>query len=98
GVLDVVGEVMTYQHKLLSKLYDVSLPQIDSLVEKLIEFGALGAKLSGAGLGGAVIALFRDKETAEKAVKNIIDSRYGVRGWIVKIDRGLTVHGDDYEG
>ncbi|MEM1644762.1 MAG: galactokinase family protein [Ignisphaera sp.] len=92
GILGVVGAVMTYQHKLLSKLYDVSLPQIDLLVEKLIEFGALGAKLSGAGLGGAVIALFKDRSTAENAVRKVLELGLGTRGWVLEIDRGVLRH------
>lgn len=93
GVLTILGYIMTYQHRLLSRLYDVSLPEIDRLVDKLLDFGAEGAKLSGAGLGGAVIALFSRKDTAENAVEEIIKLGYGVRGWIVEVDDGLKVHG-----
>lgn len=92
GTLGIVGAVMMYQHKLLSGFYDVSLPQIDLLVEKLVEFGALGAKLSGAGLGGAVIALFKDRSTAENAVKKVLELGLGTRGWVLEIDKGVLKH------
>ncbi|MCC6016172.1 MAG: GHMP kinase [Desulfurococcaceae archaeon] len=92
GDIGIIGKIMTYQHTLLSRLYDVSLPQIDTLVEKLISFGALGAKLSGAGLGGAVIALFERKDVAEEAVRKIVQLGYGARGWVVEVDRGVITH------
>uniref|UniRef100_A0A7C4NMZ6 GHMP kinase n=1 Tax=Ignisphaera aggregans TaxID=334771 RepID=A0A7C4NMZ6_9CREN len=92
GTLGIVGAVMIYQHKLLSGLYDVSLPQIDLLVEKLVEFGALGAKLSGAGLGGAVIALFKDRSTAENTVRKVLELGLGIRGWVLEIDKGVLRH------
>lgn len=92
GALGVVGAVMKYQHKLLSELYDVSLPQIDLLVEKLVELGALGAKLSGAGLGGAVIALFKDRLAAEDAIRKVLELGLGIRGWVLEIDKGVLRH------
>jgi galactokinase len=92
GNIGIVGKIMEYQHILLSKLYDVSLPRIDALVEKLISLGALGAKLSGAGLGGAVIALFDKRDVAEEAVKKVVELGYGARGWVVEIDEGVTIH------
>lgn len=90
--LALIGLIMTYQHTLLSKLYDVSLDVIDKLVETLISKGALGAKLSGAGLGGAVIALFRNEHIAKKAIREAISEKQGVNGWVVNVDEGLTIH------
>lgn len=89
NVLHIIGVIMTYQHQLLSKLYDVSLPEIDRIVDKLIEIGAVGAKLSGAGLGGTVVALFSSRNNAEKIFE---ENKLGVRKWIVEIDKGFTVH------
>ncbi|MEM1608572.1 MAG: GHMP kinase, partial [Ignisphaera sp.] len=92
GKIDIIGNIMTYQHNLLSSLYDVSLPEIDKIVEEFIDNGALGAKLSGAGLGGCVIALFKDVETAHKALSTMLSKGIGTRGWIVKVDKGITRH------
>ncbi len=88
-----VGRVMTYQHRLLSEYYDVSLPAIDKLVNFLVSEGAYGAKLSGAGLGGSVIALVRDEDTAKDLLNRTLSSGLAPRGWVVSIDRGVTVHG-----
>jgi galactokinase len=92
GKLNIIGHVMTYQHMLLSKLYDVSLPELDNIVDTLLENGALGAKLSGAGLGGTVIALFRNETIAEEAIKKIISKGLGTRAWVLKVDSGVTKH------
>ena len=37
--------------------FEVSAPEIDALVEQLVEAGALGARLTGAGFGGSIVAL-----------------------------------------
>jgi galactokinase (EC 2.7.1.6) len=87
--LRAVGKEMTLQHKLLAQLYDVSLPKLDRLVEEAIEAGAYGAKLSGAGMGGVVIALAPDRKTAEK----IGNKSSAERWWVVEIDEGLR-YGD----
>ncbi|MCG2880312.1 MAG: galactokinase family protein [Vulcanisaeta sp.] len=89
----LIGKVMTYQHSLLSKYYGVSLPVIDELVDFLINEGAYGAKLSGAGLGGSVIALVRDADLAEKVMGRAIRRGLAVRGWVVNVDEGVLVHG-----
>jgi len=51
------GELMTASHRSLREDYDVSTPALDRLVELAISRGALGARLTGAGLGGCMVAL-----------------------------------------
>jgi mevalonate kinase len=51
-----LGNLLTENHKLLSAL-GVSHPMIEKLIERCLNDGALGAKLTGAGRGGAIIAL-----------------------------------------
>jgi mevalonate kinase len=60
GAGDVVeaGRLMTRNHELLAEL-GVSTPGLDDAVETLLSRNALGAKLTGAGGGGAVVALVR---------------------------------------
>jgi galactokinase len=89
----LIGRVMTHQHKLLSEYYDVSLPVIDELVNFLVSEGAYGAKLSGAGLGGSVIALVRDESMAKEILSKVLSRGLVPRGWVVSIDGGVTVHG-----
>lgn len=56
GSNDALGPLMDENHSLLRKM-GVSSPELDRLVEAAHSAGALGAKLSGAGRGGNMIAL-----------------------------------------
>jgi mevalonate kinase len=59
GDLEGLGQLMGYNQMLLSGLF-LSTPDIERACAVAREAGALGAKLTGAGGGGAVIALARD--------------------------------------
>lgn len=52
------GNLMFRNHELLARL-GVSTPGLDRAVELLLDHGVLGAKLTGSGGGGAVIALVK---------------------------------------
>jgi hydroxymethylglutaryl-CoA reductase len=58
GTGDIIelGRLMFRNHELLARL-GVSTPALDRAVELLLDYGVLGAKLTGSGGGGAVIAL-----------------------------------------
>ncbi len=87
----LVGLIMTYQHTLLRDLYEVSLPVLDELVNLSVKMGAYGAKLSGAGLGGAVIALIPSTSVGELIVKEALKRGLATKGWVVEVDDGLRV-------
>jgi galactokinase len=58
GNLTALGAVMTEGHQSLALDYRVSVPAVDELVEDLLARpGVLGARMSGGGFGGCVIAL-----------------------------------------
>jgi mevalonate kinase len=56
GDLELLGRLLDANHELLQQL-GVSTPALDRLVAAAREAGALGAKLSGAGGGGVMVAL-----------------------------------------
>ncbi len=56
GDARTLGERLNAMHGLLRDL-DVSTPQLDALVQRARTAGAFGAKLTGAGLGGFMLAL-----------------------------------------
>ncbi len=56
GKSEMLGELMNENHALLQKM-TVSSPELDRLVETARDAGATGAKLSGGGRGGNMIAL-----------------------------------------
>ncbi|MER3482278.1 MAG: galactokinase, partial [Meiothermus sp.] len=54
------GELMVASHNSLRDDYEVSIPELDELVELELKHGAIGARLTGAGFGGATVALVED--------------------------------------
>jgi galactokinase len=53
-----LGAIMTEGHRSLANDYRVSVPAVDELVDELLaQPGVLGARMSGGGFGGCVIAL-----------------------------------------
>jgi mevalonate kinase len=76
GDFERVGSLMNENHSLLQTL-TVSSPELDHLVQAARDAGALGAKLSGGGRGGNMIALVTP-DTAEQ-VKTAIMQAGAVR-------------------
>ncbi|MCI1833915.1 MAG: mevalonate kinase [Bifidobacterium tibiigranuli] len=64
GGLDSLGRCMDEAHGLLDTLR-VSHPVVNALVRTARASGALGAKMTGGGLGGCIIALAPDDRSAE---------------------------------
>jgi galactokinase len=65
GNLSGLGAVMTEGQRSLAADYRVSVPAVDQLVEHLLgQPGVLGARMSGGGFGGCVIALCRPDSPA----------------------------------
>jgi galactokinase len=65
GNLVALGEIMTEGHRSLARDYRVSVQAVDELVERLLaQPGVLGARMSGGGFGGCVIALCRPDSPA----------------------------------
>lgn len=75
-----MGLTMTKAHKKLTQL-GVSCPKADALVSLVVENGALGAKMSGGGLGGCIIALVKEKGEAEK-LAILLREKGAVNTWI----------------
>jgi len=63
GNLDTLGRLMDENQALLQQI-GVSSPEVDRLVAAARQGGALGAKLSGAGWGGNIIALVTRETSA----------------------------------
>ena len=65
GNMTGLGAVMTEGHRSLAADYRVSVPAVDELVDHLIaQPGVLGARMTGGGFGGCVIALCRPDSPA----------------------------------
>lgn len=57
GDAETFGKLMIGSHESQRDDYKVSVPAVDRLVEAALRNGALGARLTGGGFGGCVIAL-----------------------------------------
>ena len=68
GDLATVGRLLTASHRSSQHLFANSTPALDRLVDLLEKHPAvLGARLTGGGFGGAVMALTRENFTAQDA-------------------------------
>lgn len=68
GDLVAAGKLLTASHRSSQHLFENSTPALDRLVDLLEKHPAvLGARLTGGGFGGAVMALTRDTFTAADA-------------------------------
>lgn len=54
------GNLMVESHVSMRDDFEVSLPEIDHLVEATLELGAMGARLTGGGFGGCIVALLAE--------------------------------------
>ena len=66
GDLEEVGRAMSCAQGMLRDL-GLSTPKLENIVGRCEDLGALGAKLTGSGLGGCAIGLFRDGPSAKAA-------------------------------
>ena len=66
GSMDVLGSLMNENHAVLKEM-SLSSPELEGLVETARSAGAWGAKLSGAGRGGNMIALVKPESSAQVA-------------------------------
>ena len=73
GELDQLGMLMQKDHSLLRQL-GVSSPELEILITAAMEAGALGAKLSGGGRGGNMIALVKSEFEIQDISKALLDA------------------------
>jgi galactokinase len=64
GDLAQVGWLLVEGHESLRTDYRSSLPEADAIVEFAMDHGAYGARLTGAGWGGAVVVLTAEHGSA----------------------------------
>ncbi|QDZ18267.1 galactokinase [Chloropicon primus] len=70
-----IGRLMTESHRSCKTLYDCSSPELDELVKLAIENGAYGARLTGAGWGGCIVA-YVSENTKNRFIEEIYRSYY----------------------
>ena len=84
--LETVGEILVEGHRSLREDFEVSTPELDTLVEAATEVpGCYGARMTGAGFGGCIMALVA--EDAATDLRRHLDEVYDER-----FDRQPTTH------
>ena len=76
----ILGEILTKAHGNLKEI-GVSSLEADALVNTALQHGALGAKMSGGGLGGCIIALVADYHQAQDLAERL-EEKGAVQTWI----------------
>jgi galactokinase len=96
GDLAALGQLLFASHRSSRTWFENSSAELDFLVDSLEgEKGVFGARLTGGGFGGAVMALTSDAFT-EKAAARVADSylaRFGTRPQVIRAhtDDGATL-------
>ncbi len=84
------GLLMDASHESLRTDYQVSSPELDRLVELAHDGGAAGARLTGAGFGGCVVAL-ADTRRAERVLASLERGYYRGRSLPGRLEEVLFV-------
>ena len=66
------GALMNESHTSMRDQFEVSLPEIDALVDSARKFGALGARLTGGGFGGCIVICVETAER-ERLLQQLLD-------------------------
>ena len=93
GDLATLGRLMVEGHESLRTDYQSTIPEADLIVESAVQHGAFGARLTGAGWGGAVVVLAPAEREARimAEVGSDFQKRYQrlPRSWSTRASRGV---------
>ena len=96
GEIDAFGARMYETHTGLSKLYNVSCPELDLIVENCMnETAIIGARMMGGGFGGCVIALVQatELEIVYKRINAVYENTFGrsMGKYVMQIGDGTRI-------
>jgi N-acetylgalactosamine kinase len=69
--LNEMGKIMNQSNSSCDILYDCSCPELRMLTETMLKYGAIGARMTGAGWGGYAIALLEKEDDLKEFIINI---------------------------
>lgn len=84
ATLQELGKLMFESHDSLQKLYECSHPQLDQLVELSRDL-TFGARLTGAGWGGCMVALI-PSQNVDEYINTLRDKFYQEHGAAERVD------------
>ncbi|MEV4488980.1 galactokinase [Micromonospora coxensis] len=79
GRVRETGPLLTASHASMRDDFEITVPEIDTAVEAALAAGALGARMTGGGFGGCVLALV--EAASADAVADAVTRAYAERGF-----------------
>jgi len=87
------GKLLYESHESCRRLYECSSPELDTVVAAAKRAGALGARLTGAGWGGAAIVLVnKTDKTTIPAIQRAYERAYGRSAPISEVKASAGAH------
>ncbi|KJL31610.1 galactokinase [Microbacterium oxydans] len=74
-----IGDLLVASHASMRDDFEISVPELDTAVEAALAAGAIGARMTGGGFGGAAIALI--EEDSVDAVSDAVATAFAERGF-----------------
>ncbi|WP_194765034.1 galactokinase [Microbacterium sp. UFMG61] len=75
-----IGDLLVASHASMRDDFEISVPELDTAVETALAAGALGARMTGGGFGGAAIALI--EQDAVQRVSDAVTAAFADAGFI----------------
>ena len=88
GQLAKIGDLLVASHRSLQYDYEVSCAELDQAVDSALAAGAVGARMTGGGFGGSVIALV-PTELVETVVSQVTTD-FAERGFTAPVPRNVA--------
>ena len=74
-----IGDLLVASHASMRDDFEISVPELDAAVEAALSAGALGARMTGGGFGGAAIALIEADAVA--TVSDAVNAAFAASGF-----------------
>ncbi len=83
GRIAGTGPLLTASHASMRDDYEITVPEVDTAVDAALDAGAYGARMTGGGFGGCVLALI-DAPSAD-AVTDAVTKAFADAGFIAPV-------------
>ena len=74
-----IGDLLVASHRSMRDDFEISTPELDLAVDTALEHGAIGARMTGGGFGGAAIALV--EREARAAIADAVTAAFASAGY-----------------
>lgn len=74
-----IGDLLVASHASMRDDFEISIPELDTAVDTALAAGALGARMTGGGFGGAAIAVV--EKDAVDAVSRAVEAAFAASGF-----------------